>query len=292
MKPDAKSLSPEAASGGATDPVSDTPTQDRVPGRPIPHDVTGSEPAESSAIEQTLQAFRSGIVAEIYAMSRHLTGGNRTDSVSPNAAAILGALDRGERPVMEDLLIAHSDLKGLVAPAAPHALLTSDEQIQSPGFLRFLGPNAVVRHLTLANVFFLVLFFGVSMSPEITLSTLNLSLYEQTGYPLFIRLVFLVAAAGLGASFGALFDVWDGIRTYTFDPSGGSLHWMKICLGIVAGLALTEIFQASAITADGERSTSDALMALVGGFSANLLYIALSRTTNAVKNIFAPAGQS
>jgi len=139
-------------------------------------------------------------------------------------------------------------------------------------------------------MFFLLMFFGVSLSPQINETTLGLSIYQQSGFALMIKLMFLVAAAGLGASFGALFDVWGDLRTDRFDPRAESVHWMKVGLGIVAGLALTEIFQTSASSPDGS-AASPALLALVGGFSAGLLHIALSRLVNAVKSIFAPPDQ-
>ena len=68
---------------------------------------------------------------------------------------------------------------------------------------------------------------------------------------------------------------------------------MKVGLGIVAGLALTEIFQASTSTPGQSGDSSGvALLALVGGFSAGLLHIALSATVNAVKSIFAPSDKT
>lgn len=157
--------------------------------------------------------------------------------------------------------------------------------------VRFLGPNSVVRNLTLSNLFFMLAFLGISLHPLINLDTLELSIYQQSGFPLLLKLSFLMASAGLGASFGALFDVWDEIKSNRFDPAGESVHWMKIGLGIVAGVALTEIFQTSASVSDGATS-SVALIALVGGFSAGLLHVALSRMVNAVKSIFAPSDKS
>ncbi len=238
------------------------------------------------------EPFREELIAELFAMARYLLGGDKSESFNEPTSAVLGALDRGEDTKMEDLLAAHADLKAQIAPATPFALLAKDDRDTRRG-AKFLGPNPVVRHLGLANIFFLLLFFGVSLREEINVETLNLSIYEQSGLPLLIKLVFLVAAAGLGASFGALFDVWDDLKNDRFDPRGESIHWMKVGLGIVAGLALTEIFQASATTpGDGGDSSSVALLALVGGFSAGLLHIALSSTVNAVKSIFAPSNKT
>lgn len=291
MATTAKSMTPEASSEGTANVVPDGQNRIGLPHESSPDKVACSEPSKSGAHEEPSESFRCEITAEIYAMSRYLTGGDRKEAFSPHAATVLGSLDRGERPLMEDLLPAHNDLKGLVSPATPNALLANCDLINNTGFLRFLGPYPVVRHLALANIFFLLLFFGISLRPEVNLTTLNLSIYEQSGFPLLIKLVFLVAAAGLGASFGGLFDVWDQIKAHTFDPSGESVHWMKVGLGIVAGLTLTEIFQASA-SIGGEVSSSDALLALVGGFSAGLLHVALSRTVNAFKSIFAAPGKN
>lgn len=266
-----------------------TPSKTDPPANdPVAAVVTPRTQAQPGAIPA--EPFRREVVAELFAMARYLMGGGKAETFGDTVSKVLGALDRGERPEMEQLLAAHADLKAQVAPATPVALLAKNQRAQLRGVSRVLGPNPIVRHLAIANIFFLLLFFGVSLSPEINLTTLNLSIYEQSGEPLFIKLVFLVAAAGLGASFGALFDVWDEIKADRFDPAGESVHWMKVGLGIVAGLALTEIFQASATASGGEKtSANDALLALVGGFSAGLLHIALSRTVNGVKSIFAPS---
>ncbi len=246
----------------------------------------------NTGTESPYEPFREELIAEIFAMARYLLGGDKSESFDAATAGVLGALDRGEHPEMEGLLAAHADLKALIAPATPFALLAKDDRATARG-VKFLGPNPVVRHLALANIFFLLLFFGISLREEINLATLNLSIYEQSGLPLAIKLIFLVAASGLGASFGALFDVWDDLKRDRFDPRGESIHWMKVGLGIVAGLALTEIFQASTSTpSQSGDSSSVALLALVGGFSAGLLHVALSATVNAVKSIFAPSDKA
>ncbi len=242
---------------------------------------------EPRGVEAELSGFRAEIVVELLAMARHLTGGAGTEALGEAATGALAALDRGEAPPLDDLLTAHHELKLKVAPATPGALAAKGDSTSARGLFRFLGPNPIVRQLTLANLFFLALFFGVSLSPMINIETLQLSIYEQSGAALGIKLLFLVAAAGLGASFGALFDVWDELRTERFNPRAESLHWMKVGLGIVAGLALTEIFQTTAPGAETSPA-GPALLALVGGFSAGLLHIALSRMVNAVKSIFVP----
>jgi len=276
-------LAPQSTEAEKPQPTAAPPT--KVPASVSAHSTAAPDGAAS------YEPFREELVAELFAMARYLLGGDMRESFDETTSAVLGALDRGERPELESLLAAHVDLKTQIAPAIPFALLAKDDRATRRG-VKFLGPNPVVRHLALANIFFLLLFFGISLRQEINLETLNLSIYEQSGLPLAIKLIFLVAASGLGASFGALFDVWDDLKRDRFDPRGESIHWMKVGLGIVAGLALTEIFQASAST-PGETadSSSVALLALVGGFSAGLLHIALSSTVNAVKSIFAPAGK-
>lgn len=249
-------------------------------------DLSGHTAHASASAEQL--AFRNDLTEQLMAMSRFLLINDTTDPIGQSATAVLGALDRGEQPLMEDMIAAHQELKILVAPATPGALVAKSGRLHGRKIGRFLGPNTVVRNLALANMFFMVSFLGISLSPQINEAMLELSIYQQSGLPLLLKFGFLISASGLGASFGALFDVWDEIKSNRFDPSAESVHWMKIGLGIVAGIALTEIFQASASTPDGG-STSTALIALVGGFSAGLLHVALSRTVNAVKSIFAPS---
>ncbi len=111
--------------------------------------------------------FRDEIAEQIVAMSRFLLSNESKQAVGDSAKAVLCALDRGEKPAMEDLISGHAELKALVAPATPAALAARAGRTTEAGFGRFLGPNPVVRNLALTNLFFLLTFLGISLSPLI-----------------------------------------------------------------------------------------------------------------------------
>ena len=114
------------------------------------------------------------------------------------------------------------------------------------GRARLLGPHATIRRLSLANLIFMVLFFGTSVSSLINAETIQLSVYEQSGAPLLFKLLFITAVSGIGASFAVLFEAWEDVRRRRFDPVMESSYWLQIGLGVVAGIVLTEIVQTGA----------------------------------------------
>lgn len=242
-------------------------------------------PSHSRAI---YEGFRTTLLVEIDAMSRHLLSEGR--QIDEMTAAILQRLERDEQPTIEELTEAHNNLAGIIAPATPRAICALKEGQGAGGLARLLGPTPAVRRLTGANLLFALLFFGLSVSPTINHETIALSIYDQSGSALVIKLLFIMSAAGLGASFGALFEVWHEISEGRFDPLTESAHWMRIALGLVAGLVLAEIVgpEQSGATAATGSSMAEPLLALVGGFSARLVHLVVTRIVTAVEHTFEP----
>jgi hypothetical protein len=195
--------------------------------------------------------------------------------------------DGGEIPPISELLAAHHSLKLLIAPATPAGVRIYC-QMSGGGRARLLGPHAVIRRLSMANLLFMLLFFATSLSTLINNDTIHLSVYEQSGAPLLFKLLFITAVSGIGASFAVLFEAWEDIRRRRFDPIMESSYWLQIGLGVVAGIILTEIVQTGA-PGPGESSVKEPLVALAGGFSAGLLHVVLSRVVKAIRNIFEPS---
>ena len=86
-----------------------------------------------------------------------------------------------------------------------------------------------------------MLFFGVSLLPEINSTDVNRDIYESAGFPLAAVLVFLLSAAGLGASFSSLFDAYELVAEGRYDTRYDSLYWARIGLGLISGLMLSEL---------------------------------------------------
>lgn len=244
----------------------------------------GPRPAAPPAM---LEDFRDELMCELEMMARHLCSGG--GALDPQTIVVLRRLESGERPTIKELAEAHGALAALVAPATPRAIRALQEGTRMRGWGVLLGPTAPIRRLTIANLFFALLFFGISLSPAINEQTISLSIYDQSGTSLLTKLVFLLAAAGLGASFGALFEVWQEIAEGRFDPITESTHWMRIGLGLVAGLTLSELVTTGRDIGGSEGFLmAEPILALIGGFSARLLHMIVNRLIAAVETAFDP----
>ena len=245
----------------------------------------------------------------------------------------------------------HVQLASLVAPAMPRTiyLLHSDKARNS--WLSILGPLPTVRRLMLASLFFTLIFIFSSLSPYINVLTMRLDIYRMDGLLLVNVLVFLMSAAGIGATFQALFTAHSCIANGTYDPRYESSFWTQISLGVIAGLVLSQVIPlgpenmhgivslssndlenyfdnffsqtsgssmtvllSSLSAAETAKSISEAitrtegpmnsaatfgmassisskpLLALVGGFSATLVYTVMQRFVTAVESLFTANG--
>jgi hypothetical protein len=274
--------------------ASESPTPIKLD-RPLPAEERRREPSPSTLearhaarVERSAELFRLEVIEEIISMLHFATSNGLAGAVEPIASDVFDRLaDGGEPPPMTELLGAHHALKLLIAPATPAGVRAYCQM--RGGRARLLGPNSTIQRLSLANLLFMSLFFGTSLSALVNVETIHLSVYEQSGAPLLFKLLFLTAVSGIGASFAVLFEAWEDIRRRRFDPVLESSYWLQIGLGVVAGIVLTEIVQTGAPGPGDTGSIKEPLVALAGGFSAGLLHVVLSRVVKAIRNIFEPA---
>ena len=130
------------------------------------------------------------------------------------------------------------------------------------------------------------------------METIVPSIYELQGTDLAIKLVLIMSAAGLGASFAVLFDVWNDLANNRYDPLAESANWMRIGLGVIAGLILAEIVGSEHVIVGADTTVntpkipviSDPLLALIGGFSATVLHMIMSSIVEAFRRAFNATG--
>jgi hypothetical protein len=105
--------------------------------------------------------------------------------------------------------------------------------------------------------------------------------------PLFVNLVFFLSAAGLGGAFSALYKANRYITDGTFDPNYHASYWIRFFLGLIAGLILAVVISDNAIQSDFlEAGVIRPLLAVLGGFSADLVYTFLYRMVESIKSLF------
>lgn len=176
------------------------------------------------------------------------------------------------------LLRARAELVRIVAPATPRTILLVSEGRQSR--LSMLGPVRLVRQMLLAVLVLLAAFVLLAMSPEVNESSGDV--LNASGVEVLLNELFFLAAGGLGAAFSALFTAYRYISDGTYDPKYESSYWVRFILGLMAGLLLPALIP---LGADGGESFSRPLLALLGGFSASVLYRILERLVSTVESL-------
>ena len=108
-------------------------------------------------------------------------------------------------------------------------------------------------------------------------------MFESNGIPLLLNLLFLLTAAGLGACFAALFQANRYIADCTFDTKFESSYWIRLILGLMAGLILSQMIPLS--EGSNAIAVTKPTLAMLGGFSAAVVYRIMHRLVEAVESL-------
>ena len=185
---------------------------------------------------------------------------------------------REEMPDLRRLIRAHAELIRLVAPATPRTIMLLSEGRQSA--LSMLGPVRLVRQMLIAVLILLVAFILLASSDHVNQSSGDI--FTSAGLDLLINELFFLAAGGLGAAFSALFTAYRYISEGTYDPKYESTYWLRFILGLMAGLLLAALVP---LGGEARRTFTKPLLALLGGFSASVLYRILERLVSSVESL-------
>ncbi|HEV2891637.1 MAG TPA: hypothetical protein VGX28_14785 [Frankiaceae bacterium] len=221
-------------------------------------------------IEETL-------VADVRLMTAHALETGRPVHPSWLDAA---RLDGSEPDAVRRLGRAHDGLSALVAPATPRSLRYLAE---SGGSRRRLP---IVRWLAILAMTFLAGFVALELDPDVGSKAADFE--TGSGSELLMNMLFQLCAAGLGASFAALFAVNARLRDYSLEPREEFAALVRIMLGLVAGLVLAQL---APFDSDG-RTFGRPLLALLGGFSVDVVYQMLRRLVDLASSIVAPVGDT
>jgi len=197
---------------------------------------------------------------------------------------------------LEALASIHQQLTRLVAPATPQALLLIEFERERGAFLSFIALIPTVRHIVFISFFFLCSFILVGQLDVINQENLQKGILGSSGTEAIAVLIYLASCAGLGACFTALYRLKEYITDVNFDPRFNSTYWTSILLGVIAGLFISELLYASLFGGQGSSTAVDGAipvsalgkpaLALLGGFSANMVYNMLQRIVDAIESIF------
>jgi hypothetical protein len=179
------------------------------------------------------------------------------------------------------LVRAHAQLAALVAPASPRTLVLLARSADARGRWSVLGPVRLVRHMLLVAMLALLAFIVLAASPDVTRSSGDI--YDSSGLNLLINEAFFLAAGAVGAAFAALFKAYPYVANSTYDPKYESSYWMQFVLGLIAGVLLPALIPLG--ESPDSSGLTKPLLALLGGFSATIVYRVLDRLVQTVESL-------
>jgi hypothetical protein len=197
----------------------------------------------------------------------------------PVADVVHRASSGASPPDVRALTRAHNELVRIVAPATPRTILVVAEGRQSA--LSMLGPVRLVRQMLVVVIVLMVLFLLLASSQDVTETSGDF--FHSAGTTVLVNGLFYLAAGGLGAAFSALFTAQRYIKDGLYDPKYESTYWLRFILGLMAGLLLPALVP---LADDGEAgAVTRPVLALLGGFSASVLYRILDRLVSTVETL-------
>lgn len=183
---------------------------------------------------------------------------------------------------LDELISFHNYLVGVIHPVTPQNLKARKQEIFGKTWFSRIG---LVKKLILFSTCCLIGLLFLSLSENVNGDPKNFNLFANSGVSLLLNELFLVVSAGLGASFAALFKANKFVEQGIYDPAYETSYWIKVILGLVAGTILAMLVPIEEIEkiAEGSGQThlsslnglGKPLLAIAGGFSANLVYKAL-----------------
>ncbi len=179
----------------------------------------------------------------------------------------------------------HHRLSKILTPATPQAIVLLNKSVNEKNFMDYLGPTVLIRLMTAVGGVSLLVFLYVVQTEHINSEDINI--FGSEGASLWVQLLFLLSASALGASFSALYKVNQYIKDMTYDPNQGASYWIRFFLGLISGLLLALVIEPNAIDSTFlSPNIVRPLLAILGGFSADLFYTFLNRMVETMKSLF------
>ena len=262
-------------------------------------------PVKKPATARNERSFRENIELECLAMADYALANGK--EVAPDLIAPLADLqdDTAEKkPSTATLADIHVKLAQAIAPVRPATLVFFDDERKHKTLFEFLGPITLIQRLMVIGVLSLIGLIATSLSTYVDGDPSRFSLFHNQGISLLVNQMFLLFAAGIGASFSNLYLANQYVVKGIFDPSYESSYWMRFTLGLLAGIIIATLVpiegspgevanlaSAGGAAADSTGTTSGGgpgalggfgkpLLALLGGFSAQFVFTTLNKLVN------------
>jgi len=250
--------------------------------------------------------------AECNAMAEHALKSGSLISTPPSGAdlAFLDCIEQeypverraecdGDEPV-DDMVIKlagiHARLTRIVAPASPQTLALIATERQRKRAFGWLGTIRLVRMMVGLALFLTPAFIALAISVGTEID--DGGLFAGDFWQKSRTAVYLVVAAGLGATFAALAKAFDYVSTLSYDDRYESSYWIRFVQGIVAGIILSIVISQAFFAGEPPSAADPAgggdlsgfrisvpLLAFVGGFSSDLVYRVVERVISAIDTL-------
>ena len=227
-----------------------------------------------TSVVKTLESFRLSESGE----KRKMDGSDLRATGRESETSNMGRSQNLPENDIEHLSQVHVKLAKIVAPATPRTILLL--QTEKGGLLSFLGPIKLIQHMMFASILFLVAFIAIGQMEEVQ-GAIDLNDY---GRGMLLNELFLISAAGIGATFSGLFQANRYVVEGNFDPKYEASYWIRLILGITAGLILAMLVPFDISDVDTSMKIEQPLLALLGGFSAPVVYRILTRLIETVES--------
>jgi hypothetical protein len=157
-----------------------------------------------------------------------------------------------------------------------------------------LGCRRRKRVIEQLAVVSLIVLLGVSLSPDINSSNMSKTLLELSGAPLFLVEIFLISASSLGSCFACLHRINRYVSEGTWNPKYRSTYWTRWVMGVISGIVLSQLVYDLFVTSTSAPKAGATipsliggpLLALLGGYSVDVVHSILNRIINAVSSVF------
>ena len=245
-------------------------------------------------------AFWQRIQHDCHVMARHAF--NKGLTVPSHIMTILDRQGQAEHFCAKKLTSVHNCLANLVSPAKPETIRLMDDEANKGSIFLFLGRVPLIRRMMLVSIISLITLIALSLSEYINNENMISSMFDMEGTRLLYVQAILLASAAMGASFSALFKANSYVTAGCYDAKYESSYWVRFVVGLIAGIILTQLIpidlekvsEVAGSSLDGDKSTGVShaavriTMALVGGFSSNLVYKILHKIVETIQSFILP----
>ena len=206
----------------------------------------------------------------------------------PREEAIVGGTPAAEISPLASLSVAHDALAQIIAPATPGAVLHP--------LWYSLGPLPIGRLMLGLAILSLFMLLGIPLSEEVSPVNMSKTMLELAGYSLFMKEAYLFSAASLGSCFQNLERINVVISNGSYDPKFQSTYWTRWAMGVISGIIIAQLIfvfllQTPTTGTSLPATIGQPLLALLGGYSVDLVHGILSHTINTLGSFFRGSGE-